>query len=310
MVHFSQSLMPDVPLATSLPTTFTFQQNANQHDEQAALQQQSLASSSQAQMGSSNQPSQRSSSNDDAPSNQQSHPNDYETRLRCPNCDTWVVNLSDHLRKTHRIASPVDRKPLLRMARLEKRRMTESANNPSVSAGNRPPTSTVLVNGLPTAHPNANNEIENLLFKQEHDPNQQFAVTLPENILLNHQMTNPVAHFAAAAASNKRLRPGDEHAGQALNGPLSPNKKSRLDLLDSGKGAHSSSGKPSKKNRNKQQQQQQPQPSQLQPQTIIKTSASGIFPQQNVTVQHMEESSDDVSPIAVDIDVMRARLLA
>jgi hypothetical protein len=195
-----------------------------------------------------------------------------------------VVNLSDHLRKTHRIASPVDRKPLLRMARLEKRRMTESANHPSTN--DRQPPSTLTVNGLPTSH--TNNEIENLLFKHEHDTNQQFSVTIPENILLNHQMTNPIAHFSSST-SNKRQRSSDDHSGQTINGPLSPNKKSRLEILDGTKlpqTTHTSSSKSSKKNRNKQQPQ---------PQTIIKTSASGIFPQQNIAVQHIEESSDDVS---------------
>ncbi|UJR10296.1 hypothetical protein I4U23_014502 [Adineta vaga] len=308
MVHFSQSLLPDVPLATSLPTTFTFQpNNNNQLDDPSTLQQQSIAtSSSQSQLNPSNQQQQqhqqRSSSNDEVQNNHQTHPNDYETRLRCPNCDTWVVNLSDHLRKTHRIASPVDRKPLLRMARLEKRRMTESVNNSSggTTTNNRQTSSTVLVNGLPTAHTNTNNEIENLLFKQEHDSNQQFAVTLPENILLNHQITNPIAHFSSPT-SNKRLRPGEDHTGQTMNGPLSPNKKARIDLIDgtkSSQAAHSSSGKSNKKNRNKQQQQQQQQQQpQLQPQTIIKTAASGIFPQQNIAIQHMEESSDDLSKV-------------
>lgn len=314
MVHFSQSLMPDVPLATSLPTTFTFQtNNNNQLDEQSSLQQQSVpSSSSQSQLSSSNQ-QQRSSSNDES-NNNQSHPNDYETRLRykqflannlimkyhfsclrCPNCDTWVVNLSDHLRKTHRIASPVDRKPLLRMARLEKRRMTESAN--SASTTNRRASSTLMVNGLQTSHTNTNNEIENLLFKHEQDPNQQFSVTLPENILLNHQLTNPLGHFTSPT-SHKRPRSSDDQTAQAINGPLSPNKKTRLDLLDGTKlpqTPNSSSGKPNKKNRNKQQQQQ----SQPQPQTIIKTAASGIFPQQPVAVQHMEETADDVSSLHI-----------
>ncbi|CAF3510687.1 unnamed protein product [Rotaria socialis] len=294
MVHFSQSLMPDIPLATSLPTTFTFQPNHNQLDEQSALQQQSVASSSQSHSSSSTQ--QRSSSNDESTNNNQTHTNDYETRLRCPNCDTWVVNLSDHLRKTHRIASPVDRKPLLRMARLEKRRMTESANNSSTT--NRRPPETVVVNGLQPSHTNTNNEIENLLFKQEQDPTPQFSVTLPENILLSHQITNSIAHFSTPII-NKRPRASDDHIEHTMNGPLSPNKKTRLDIIDASKlpqTNHSSSGKSSKKNRNKQQQQQQQQ-QQPQPQTIIKTSASGIFPQQTVALQHIDESSDDLSKV-------------
>jgi hypothetical protein len=59
---------------------------------------------------------------------------------------------------------------------------------------------------------------------------------------------------------------------------------------------HTSSNKSNKKNRNKTQQQQQ-QPPPPQPQTIIKTSASGIFPQQTVSVQHIDESSDDLSKV-------------
>lgn len=90
MVHFSQSLMPDVPLATSLPTTFTFQTN-NQIDDQPTLQQQSLPSSSSSQsqlnsssLGQQQLQQQRSSPNDDrtANTNHQVLSNDYETRLR------------------------------------------------------------------------------------------------------------------------------------------------------------------------------------------------------------------------------------
>jgi hypothetical protein len=80
MVHFSQSLMPDVPLATSLPTTFTFHPN-NQLDEQSTLQQQSIPTSSQ-NSSTSNQQQQQVLSNDDRNTNLQTHTNDYETRLR------------------------------------------------------------------------------------------------------------------------------------------------------------------------------------------------------------------------------------
>ncbi|CAF0847362.1 unnamed protein product [Rotaria sordida] len=308
MVHFSQSLMPDVPLAMSLPTTFTFHPN-NQLDDQSNLQQQSLPTSSQSQLNSSSSnQQQRSAPNDDRTSNinHQAHTNDYETRLRCPNCETWVVNLSDHLRKTHRIASPVDRKPLLRMARLEKRRMTESANNSSSSSTTTTmlkvqSTSTLVDNGLPTSHTNTN-EIENLLFKHEHDTNtlsnQQFSVTIPENILINQQMTNSIVQYSS---TNKRQRTLDDHLEHTSNGPLSPNKKTRIGILDPTKllqTTHSSSNKSNKKNRNK----PQTQPSlQQQPQTIIKTAASGIFPQQQppqtVTIQNIDESSDDLSKV-------------
>jgi hypothetical protein len=186
------------------------------------------------------------------------------------------------------------------MARLEKRRMTESANHSSSSTTTTtmlkpPPQATLVLNGLSTSHPN---EIENLLFKHEHDTttltNQQYSVTIPENILLNQQITNSIAHYTSSV---KRQRSLDDHLEHTINEPLSPHKKPRIGIIDGTKLPqilHSSSNKSSKKNRNKQQQQQQ------QPQTIIKTAASGIFPQQpqlqqTVTLQHIDESSDDVS---------------
>jgi len=231
------------------------------------------------------------------PNSSNSNPNLCFSLSSCPNCDTWVVNLSDHLRKTHRIASPVDRKPLLRMARLEKRRMTESVTNPSSSSTTTTTTTTtssgnrnLLSNGLPTS----NNEIENLLFKHEQDASPQFTVTLPENILLNHSMP----HFTSPpnSTNNKRTRPIDEQTSQLLNGPFSPNKKSRLDLMDNSK-LSTTNTKSTKKNRNKANQQTQSVVLQQQPpQTIIKTAASGIFPQQPILpLQQTEETSDDVN---------------
>jgi hypothetical protein len=193
------------------------------------------------------------------------------------------------------------------MARLEKRRMAESATHPSPTATTlkTPPASNLLANGLPTTQHNTN-EIENLLFKQEHDapthPNQTYSVTLPENILLSQGMTNSIAHYSA---SIKRQHTLDDHLEQATNGALSPHKKARLGLNDDTKLTqvmHPATTKSGKKNRNKQQT------------TITKTATSGVFPQQQqqqqhqhqhqqplqhtMTVQNTEESSDDVSRCA------------
>lgn len=188
------------------------------------------------------------------------------------------------------------------MARLEKRRMTESAGNSSSSNTTilkTPQSSTLVVNGLPSSHTNTN-EIENLLFKQEHDTNtlsnQQFSVTIPENILLNQQMTNSIVHYNTSSIKRQRSSL-DDHLEHTTNGPLSPNKKSRIGIVDGTKLPNSSPNKSNKRNRNKQQQQPPPQQQQ---QTIIKTSASGIFPQQQppqqtVNLQNIDENSDDVS---------------
>jgi hypothetical protein len=168
------------------------------------------------------------------------------------------------------------------MARLEKRRMTESANNSTTSTGRSSVAN--IVNGL-----SSNNEIENLLFKQEQDGNPQFAVSIPENILLNHSLPTYVS-----PTSSKRPRASSDLFGATINGQLSPNKKSRLNMSnEDGKlspGAQAGSSKVTKKNRNKQQQGAN------QPQTIVKTAASGIFPQQPISLQHNEESADNVSP--------------
>ena len=152
--------------------------------------------------------------------------------------------------------------------------------------------STVLINGLAATHSNPN-EIENLLFKHQHDPTN-FAVTIPENILLNQQMTSSMGHFAPTI---KRQHPLDEHLEQNADGSLtnSAQKKARLAMIDGAKvsqtmhstSSSSATNKPSKKNRNKQAT------------TITKVTTSGIFPQQSiaqpVAVPTMEDSADDVS---------------
>ncbi|CAF1341569.1 unnamed protein product, partial [Didymodactylos carnosus] len=49
---------------------------------------------------------------------QQSYvPLDGKKRLLCPRCDTWVLNLTDHLIKKHHLVSKQERLPFLRLAR-------------------------------------------------------------------------------------------------------------------------------------------------------------------------------------------------
>lgn len=44
-------------------------------------------------------------------------PIDGKKRLLCPRCDTWVLNLTDHLIKKHHLLSKQERLPFLRLAR-------------------------------------------------------------------------------------------------------------------------------------------------------------------------------------------------
>lgn len=182
------------------------------------------------------------------------------------------------------------------MARLEKRRMTESANHTSPSTASttvsaainlkQAPTS-LLVNGLPSGH-TSGNEIENLLFKQEHEPSTQtFSVTLPENILINQQLTHPMGLYAT---SGKRSHPLDDQIETTTNGLLGVPKKARIELMDATKSSqqiHGLSNKSNKKNRNKQQN------------NIAKQVQPNVFPttivQPTVAVQNIgDTSSDDV----------------
>jgi hypothetical protein len=55
-----------------------------------------------------------------SPNGQQSTnylPIDGKKRLLCPRCDTWVLNLTDHLIKKHHLVSKQERLPFLRLAR-------------------------------------------------------------------------------------------------------------------------------------------------------------------------------------------------
>jgi hypothetical protein len=55
-----------------------------------------------------------------SPNDQQSSaylPLDGKKRLLCPRCDTWVLNLTDHLIKKHHLSSKQERLPFLRLAR-------------------------------------------------------------------------------------------------------------------------------------------------------------------------------------------------
>ena len=180
------------------------------------------------------------------------------------------------------------------MARLEKRRMAESANQSSPTPPNTTTlkttsSSTLILNGITTGHTNNANEIENLLFK--HEPQtpatNSFSVTLPENILLNQQMTNPLSMYST---STKRSHTLDDQLESTSNGMLPVHKKVRLDMMDTTKTSQvmlDLTAKSNKKNRNKQTT------------TMGKPAVATAFPsqmvQQTMTIQNISDSADDVS---------------
>ncbi|CAF4228806.1 unnamed protein product [Rotaria sp. Silwood2] len=61
-------------------------------------------------------------------------PVDGKKRLLCPRCDTWVLNLTDHLIKKHHLISKQERLPFLRLAR--NRYATPSSTPNTITNGN------------------------------------------------------------------------------------------------------------------------------------------------------------------------------
>ncbi|CAF0789410.1 unnamed protein product [Rotaria sordida] len=61
-------------------------------------------------------------------------PVDGKKRLLCPRCDTWVLNLTDHLIKKHHLISKQERLPFLRLAR--NRYATPSSTPNTIINGN------------------------------------------------------------------------------------------------------------------------------------------------------------------------------
>jgi len=59
---------------------------------------------------------------------------DGKKRLLCPRCDTWVLNLTDHLIKKHHLSSKQERLPFLRLARNRYATQSTEPNNSTSAA--------------------------------------------------------------------------------------------------------------------------------------------------------------------------------
>ena len=78
-------------------------------------------------------------------------PIDGKKRLLCPRCDTWVLNLTDHLIKKHHLISKQERLPFLRLAR--NRCATPSS---TAATGEKTPTNSFLISPDHSSSPNPN----------------------------------------------------------------------------------------------------------------------------------------------------------
>ncbi len=69
---------------------------------------------------------------------------DGKKRLLCPRCDTWVLNLTDHLIKKHHLVSKQERLPFLRLARNRETTIEKSSTNAFLISPNEQQTSTAV----------------------------------------------------------------------------------------------------------------------------------------------------------------------
>ena len=85
-------------------------------------------------------------------------PIDGKKRLLCPRCDTWVLNLTDHLIKKHHLISKQERLPFLRLAR--NRCATPSSTPTTTASGEKTPTNSFLISPdhSSSANPNSSHE--------------------------------------------------------------------------------------------------------------------------------------------------------
>jgi len=122
---------------------------------------------------------------------------DGKKRLLCPCCDTWVLNLTDHLIKKHHLSSKQERLPFLRLAR----------NRQSAVNGEKSSTNSFLISPLDqqqqTNSSEANKKYQNIIKKYQKKPfyshpasssstllNQESSATNSNQNLL--AITNPI----------------------------------------------------------------------------------------------------------------------
>jgi hypothetical protein len=131
---------------------------------------------------------------------------DGKKRLLCPRCDTWVLNLTDHLIKKHHLVSKQERLPFLRLARNRDSIMNtaKSSTNSFLISPNTQQTTTGV-----------NKKYQNIIKKYRKkvlNPNPVSSSSLP-----NHEtspthsnpnlltMNNPSTQISTAKNANKEV---------------------------------------------------------------------------------------------------------
>lgn len=151
-------------------------------------------------------------------------PIDGKKRLLCPRCDTWVLNLTDHLIKKHHLISKQERLPFLRLAR--NRYATPSSTPNTLANGTEEKTSSNSFLISPNHHPPINTNEQQISSQHNVSLLQQAANRKYQNIVkkyrkkfLGSMQTPALNHSATSSLANSN--PTDKSTFDPTNLSLS-----------------------------------------------------------------------------------------
>lgn len=113
---------------------------------------------------------------------------DGKKRLLCPRCDTWVLNLTDHLIKKHHLVSKQERLPFLRLAR----------NRDSLMNNNGKPNNNAFLispNDQQQTSPGVNKKYQNIIKKYRKNIDNLLPVSSSP---LHNPETSPLANLTSS----------------------------------------------------------------------------------------------------------------
>ena len=118
---------------------------------------------------------------------------DGKKRLLCPRCDTWVLNLTDHLIKKHHLLSKQERLPFLRMAR----------NRPPTGLAEKATTNAFVI---PSDHLSPTNDQQKQqqiqLLQQQAANNRKYQNIIKKYRKKTHNQTQPSSSAHDMSSSN------------------------------------------------------------------------------------------------------------
>ncbi|CAF2086047.1 unnamed protein product [Rotaria magnacalcarata] len=127
-------------------------------------------------------------------------PIDGKKRLLCPRCNTWVLNLTDHLIKKHHLVSKQERLPFLRLAR----------NRNSTMNTEKPATSPFFISSNDQQTTSAGNKkYQSIIKKYRKQDTTGIAISSPSSSIPNHETSsnNFNQNFLTINNSSKQILP-------------------------------------------------------------------------------------------------------